>query len=103
MVNMQMPQQEVTRVVLGDDLHGYRFPVPSEFTPDLMASLDEKWAVLESIGIPRRDDTTPLRAWRDAVADETGVPRARLDPEQGGVLDMGFTPMYIRQFVNFLA
>jgi hypothetical protein len=98
-----VPQDTVTRKVVGDDLHGYRMPVPSEFTPDLMAGDDEKWAVLESIGIPRRDDTTPLRAWRDAVADETGVPRAQLDPEQGGCLDMGFTPAYVRKFVMFLA
>lgn len=91
------------RVVVGDDFHGYRMPVPREFTYDLMASTGTKWAVLESMGIPRRDDTTPLRAWRDAVADEMGIPRAELDPEQGGVLDMGFTPMYVRQFVQFLA
>jgi len=98
-----MPQQPVTRVVVGDDYHGYRIPVPSEFTPNLMADLDERWAVLEGIGIERRDDVTPLVAWRDAVADETGVPRAELDPEQGGHLDMGFTPMYVRQFAMFLA
>lgn len=100
-----MPGQaeKISKVVLGDDLRGYRMPVPSTFYYDLVASVDEKWAVLESIGIPRRDDTTPLRAWRDAVADETGVPRAKLDPEQGGVLDMGFTPAYVRKFVMFLA
>jgi hypothetical protein len=98
-----MMTETVTRVILGDDFHGYRMPVPSTFVNDLLASLDERWAVLESIGIPRRDDTTPLRAWRDAVADETGVPRAELDPQQGGILDMGFTPMYVRQFVRFLA
>jgi hypothetical protein len=99
----QVPQDTVTRVVVGDDFYGYRMPVPSEFTPDPMADLDEKWSVLEGIGIPRRDETTPLRAWRDAVADETGVPRAQLDTEQGGVLDLGFTPMYVRTFVLFLA
>ena len=68
-----------------------------------MASDDDKWGVLESIGIARRDDVTPLAAWRDAVADETGVPRASLDPAQGGVLDLGFTPAYIRTFVFYLA
>ncbi len=93
----------VTRVIAGDDYYGYRMPVPSAFTYDLMASLDARWAVLESIGIERREDTTPLSAWRDAVADETGVSRATLDPAQGGVLDMGFTPAYVRKFVNFLA
>lgn len=98
-----VPQDTVTRVVVGDDFRGYRMPVPSEFTPDLMAGDDEKWTVLEGIGIPRRDDVTPLVAWRDAVADETGVPRAELDPEQGGVVDMGFTPSYVRKFVMFLA
>jgi hypothetical protein len=94
---------DIRRVVAGDDFYGYRMPVPSGFTNNLMADADEKWAVLEAIGIERRDDTTPLRAWRDAVADETGVPRAELDPAQGGILDMGFTPMYVRQFVMFLA
>lgn len=93
----------VTRIVMSDDYHGYRMPLPSAFTPSLLASLDERWAVLESIGIPRRDEVTPLAAWRDAVADETGVPRSELDPEQGGALDMGFTPAYVRTFIFYLA
>ena len=94
---------EVTKAILTDDFYGYRMPVPSEYTNDFMATDDDKWATLESIGILRRDDTTPLRAWRDAVADETGVPRKELDPEQGGKLDMGFTPAYVRTFVFYLA
>ena len=93
----------VTRKVIGDDYYGYRFPVPSEFANDFMASEDDKWAVLADIGIERRDGTTPLRAWRDAVADETGIARAELDPEQGGRMDLGFSPMYVRQFAFFLA
>lgn len=92
-----------TRVVLSDDYYGYRFPVPSEFVSDLFASVDAKWAVLESIGIARRDDVTPLVAWRDAVADETGLPREKLDPATGGYLDLGFTPAHIRHFVLYLA
>ena len=93
----------VTRKVVSDGYYGYRYPVPSEFTMDLMASLDDRWSVLESIGIERRDDTTPLRAWRDAVADETGVPRSELDPEQGGRMDLGFSPAYVSKFVLYLA
>jgi hypothetical protein len=96
-------QEDVRRVVVSDGFKGYRLPVPSTFNNNFLADLDERWAVLESIGIPRRDDTTPLRAWRDAVADETGVPRAQLDPEQGGALDLGFSDIYVRKFVNFLA
>jgi len=98
-----MEDTKVTRKVVGDDYYGYRYPVPSEFINDFMASDDAKWSVLESIGIERRDDTTPLRAWRDAVADEMGVPRSELDPEQGGRLDLGFSPMYVRQFALYLA
>ena len=93
----------IERVVLSDDYYGYRFPVPSEFTLDLFASNDDKWTVLESVGIARRDDATPLVAWRDAVADESGIPRAELDPAAGGYLDLGFTPAHIRQFVLYLA
>ena len=93
----------MVRAILTDDFYGYRMPVPSEYTNDFMATDDDKWATLETFGIPRRDDTTPLRAWRDAVADETGVPRKELDPEQGGKLDMGFTPAYVRTFVFYLA
>jgi len=68
-----------------------------------MAADADKWAILESIGIPRRDDATPLQAWRDAVADESGLTRAELDPSQGGRLDLGFTPAYVRTFVFYLA
>jgi len=93
----------VTRVILGDDWHGYRMPVPSRYNADIMASLDDRWAVLGSIGIGRRDDTTPLGAWRDAVADETGVDRAELDPARGGRLDLGFAPACVRTFVFYLA
>ncbi len=95
--------EPVTRVILSDDWHGYRMPVPSRYRNDLMASLDDRWSVLGSIGISRRDDTTPLAAWRDAVADETGVDRAALDPARGGSLDLGFTPAYVRTFVFYLA
>ncbi len=100
----ETPKDEpVHKVILNDDYYGYRMPVPSEFTMDLMASLDERWAVLESIGITRDMGDTPLIAWRNAVADETGVPRDRLDPTKGGVLDMGFTPAYVRKFVMYLS
>ena len=91
------------RVVLSDDYHGYRFPVPSEFVNDFFASDDVKWSVLEAIGITRRDDVSPLVAWRDAVADETGVPRDQLDPAAGGYLDLGFSPTHVRSFVLYLA
>lgn len=100
---MTLTANTTERVVVTDDYYGYRMPVPRTFTPDLLASDDDKWAVLESIGIPRRDDTTPLGAWRDAVADECGVARAELDPRRGGVFDLGFTPDYVRKFVWFLA
>jgi hypothetical protein len=97
------PDQPVRRAVLTDDFYGYRMPIPSEFNASLLASEDDKWAVLASIGIERREGVSPLAAWRDAVADESGVPRADLDPAQGGHIDLGFTPSYIRKFVFFLA
>ena len=100
---MQKDLEVIRRVIAGDEFYGWRMPVPSEFTSNMLADEDEKWAVLESIGIPRRDDTTPLRAWRDACADEMGIPRAQLDPEQGGSFDLGFTDIYVRKFVTFLA
>ena len=98
-----MENDTVTRCIIGDDYSGYRFPVPSEFDNDFMASDDDKWAMLESIGIARRDDVTPLQAWRDAVADEMSVPRSALDPRQGGKLDLGFSPAYVRKFAFYLA
>lgn len=91
------------RAVLSDDYYGYRFPVPSEFVNNLFASDDDKWAVLESIGIARRDDATPLVAWRDAVADESGIPREDLNPTTGRGLDLGFSPIHVRHFVLYLA
>jgi hypothetical protein len=91
------------RAVVGDDYYGYRLIVPREYTNSIVATADEKWAVLASIGVERRDDVTPLVAWRDACADEMDVPRAELDPAQGGRLDLGFSSMYVRKFVMFLA
>jgi hypothetical protein len=91
------------RVVVTDDYYGYAIPVPRSFTFDLMASESDKWTALESIGIDRRDDATPLQAWRDAIADESGLDRATLDPRQGGVCDLGFTDIHTRKFLWFLA
>ena len=99
----QKEEEEVRRVIVTDDLYGYQMPVPSTFTLDLMASLEERWQVLESIGIPRREEVTPLAAWRDACADLMGIPRDELDPNAGGRFDLGFTPAYVRKFVFFLA
>jgi hypothetical protein len=96
-------KSEVKRVILGDDYYPYRYPVPSEYTSDFMASEDERWAVLESIGIERRDDETLLGAWRDAVADESGIPREKLNPRTGRGLDLGFSPAYVRKFAFYLA
>jgi|GEM_PF-6382057 len=93
----------VERLVLTDDYYGYRLPVPSSYAFDLMASEDERWATLATIGVDRTFGDTPLQAWRNAVADETGVDRAKLDPAQGGALDLGFTPTYVRRFVLYLA
>lgn len=91
------------RVDLTDDYYdGLVFPVPDKYDASFFASDEDKWYVLEHIGIPRRD-TTPLRAWRDAVADASGIDRDELDPQQGGALDLGFSPAYVRQFVFWLA
>lgn len=92
----------VTRVILTDDYYPYRYPVPSTFTNDFMASDDDKWAVLESIGIERRTDATPLVAWRDAVAVESGI-KEGFDPSRGRPLDTGFSPAYVRKFIFYLA
>lgn len=94
---------EVTRVILGDDYYGYRFPVPSRYSNDFMAPEDTKWAILASIGIERREGITPLVAWRDAVADESGRPREELNPQTGRGLDLGFSPTYVRQWAFYLA
>ena len=91
------------RRVLTDDYYGYRMPVPERYRNNFMADEDERWGVLESIGIPRREGVCPLAGWRDAVADESGLDRSVLDPAQGGVFDLGFAPSYVREFVWFLA
>jgi len=91
------------RVILTDDYYGYRMPVPREYTNDFLATEDEKWATLAGIGIERREGISPLAAWRDAVADESGLPRAELDPAQGGRFDAGFTPAYVRTWIFYLA
>lgn len=98
-----MSNTQVTRIITTDDYYGFRMPVPSAFTLNLMASENDKWAVLESIGIPRREGVSPLAAWRDAVADESGLDRAALDPAQGGVFDTGFTRTYVRKWIFYLA
>lgn len=95
----------VTRVVMTDDYYGYRFPVPSEYRNDFMASDDDKWRTLETIGISKRHgEDTPLRAWRDAVAVESGFSESEFDLQNGGrALDTGFTDIYVRQFIFYLA
>lgn len=67
------------------------------------AELEAKWIMLAQLGIERRDDATPLVAWRDAIADQNGIPRADLDPQQGGCLDLWDASTELRNFVFFLA
>lgn len=102
---MTEKQQEtpVERRIVSDDYYGYKLIVPSEFTSNILASEDDKWAVLASIGITRDMGDRPLVAWRNACADEMGIDRAILDPEHGGYMDLGFTSIYVRKFVFFLA
>lgn len=90
-------------MLVTDDYYGYRIPVPSEFVNEFFATDDDKWAVLASIGIERRDNVSPLAAWRDAIADESGIEREMLDPAKGGHFDYGFTPAYVRTFIFYLA
>jgi hypothetical protein len=70
-----------------------------------MATDEQKWKALAKLGIERPEDesTSPLAAWRDAMADENNIPRAELDPAQGGSLDLGFTSTAVRNWVWFLA
>lgn len=98
-----MPTDTVTRVIVHDDYYPYRYPLPSQWRNDLMASDGTKWRVLASIGIAKRhDNDTPLRAWRDAVAEASGIPEG-FDPAAGRALDLGFSPAVVRDFVFYLA
>lgn len=89
----------VRRVIItGDALYpNRRYPLPSEYRNDIMASIDDRWVVLESIDIARDDTVTPLQAWRDETQ--------RLSGESVGVpmLDLGFSPMDVREFAFYLA
>jgi len=98
-----MSNHTITRVIFTDIYYGYRYVVPTRYRNDFMATEDERWNVLASIGIERREDLSPLEAWRDAVADESGIDRARLDPQQGGALDLCFSETPVRKFVMYLA
>jgi len=91
------------RVILLDSYYGYRYLVPNEYQLNIMADENERWATLATIGIERREDRTPLQAWRDAVADESGLSRESLNPETGRGLDLAFSPAYVREFVFYLA
>ena len=98
-----MPQTEtVERVYRTDVYYGYRYPLPSRYSSSFFAEDEAKWQVLASIGIERTSDT-PLKSWRDAVADASGIERSKLDPEQGGALDLCFSETPVRQFVMYLA
>lgn len=94
---------EGTRLLVTDDYYPYLYPVPESFKPDVFASDDDKWAVLASIGIEKVEGRTPLSVWRDAVADASGIEREKLDPKQGGALDTGFSPAYVRKWIFYLA
>jgi hypothetical protein len=93
----------ITRVIFTDCYYGYRYIVPSRYRNDFMATEDERWNVLASIGIERREGLSPLQAWRDAVADESGIDRAIVDPATGRGLDLCFSETPVRQFVMYLA
>lgn len=76
-----------------DDLYPVRYPLPKRYLYDFMASIDDRWSVLESMGIARDDSKSPLQAWRDVVLEKNGV----------NDLDMGFSPIDARQFALYLA
>lgn len=99
----QQSPEEAERRVVTDDYYGYQMPIPSTFFPSLFATEEAKWNVLKQLGITKEHGSTPLIAWRNAVADETGVERDSLDPKKGGALDLNFSPSYVRKFVFFLA
>jgi hypothetical protein len=94
---------DVGRVIVTDDYYPYRYPLPARYNADIMASETERWATLADIGIASRGpDDTPLKAWRDAVAVASGIGDG-FDPADGRPLDLGFSPMAVRQFVFYLA
>ena len=91
------------RVLIPDDYHHYTYPCPRWHRLGFDPTEAQKWEALAAIGILPDGESTPLQAWRDAVADATGVPREELDPKHGGALDLGFSPAYVRRFVLALA
>lgn len=105
---MNMPEiaVEVTRVILTDDYYPYRYPMPSTYKHNIMASEDEQWATLATIGISRRHEAdTPLRAWRDTVAvlSDLAPDYFQLEKPTGKPLDLGFSPAPVRSFAFYLA
>lgn len=87
-----------------DDYYPLVYPLPAGWTGgDLFADQGAVLATLRSMGVTVEDGSSPLAAWRDAVADASGVDRATLDPGQGGVLDLGFSPAIVRRFVWWIA
>jgi hypothetical protein len=89
---------------VSDDYYPRVYPVPPRYDGDPFTSEDVKWKVLAEIGITPEfhldeEDTGPLAAWRNAVADLNHHERSALR----GNLDLGFTPEYVRRFVWYLA
>ena len=89
-------QTESQAVVEQDPYYGHCYLLPVRYVNDFMASEEDRWAVLATMGITREFGNHPLVAWRNACQDYSDIDRK---PS----FDLCFSTTQVRQFVMYLA
>ena len=73
---MDTPTEALTGATQAPDTPDFRLRwrrLETDFVALTFLSLEDKWRIVESLGIARTESGTPLTAWRDAMLVENGL------------------------------
>lgn len=73
---MNTPTEAITGATPAPEAPGFRLrwrTLETDFVALTFLSLEDKWRIVESLGIARTASGTPLTAWRDAMLVENGL------------------------------
>ena len=72
---MSNSTNNTSAIVERDSYYGHSYLLPVRYVNDFMASEDDRFAVLATMGITREHGDSPLVAWRNACQDYSGIDR----------------------------